>query len=256
MKILKTRVIPVLLLKNNGLYKGIKFKKHSYVGDPHNALKIFNEKEVDELVIMDITATNEQKSPNFELLEEIACEAFMPMAYGGGLKSLEDIDKIFSIGYEKVILNTCCSLTPELITEASKKYGAQSIVAAIDVKKNFRRGYTVYTHSGSVKYKKNPVTWARELVELGAGELLVNSIDRDGTMNGYDTNIIEMISSQVSVPVVAAGGAGSIKDFAEAQNHGASAVAAGAMFVYQGPHRAVLINYPSYDLLLNTLGDE
>ncbi|MEE1884714.1 AglZ/HisF2 family acetamidino modification protein [Pedobacter flavus] len=239
------RVIPVLLLKGMGLYKSIKFKDHKYVGDPINAIKIFNEKEVDELVFLDITATVEGREPNYDMLTDIASECFMPLCYGGGIKSLSQIEKILYCGVEKVSLNSQAFENPKLIAEASEKFGSSTIVVSMDVKKGFLSGQNVYTMAGTKNTKKSPVDYAKQIEDLGAGEILLNSIDQDGVMNGYDLDLVHAISSNVSIPVIACGGAGAVQHFKDAVNKGASAVAAGSFFVFQGKHRAVLITYPS-----------
>jgi len=247
---LRYRVIPTLLLKNNGLVKTIKFKNPVYIGDPINAVKIFNDKEVDELILLDITATNENREPNYDKIGEIVSEAFMPVGYGGGIKNLEQIEKLFRLGIEKVILNTALQSKPDLVKEASNIFGSQSIVAAIDAKKDLLGKYRIYSYSGTKKEKSDLVSYIKQIKEFGAGEIFINSIDFDGTMNGYDINLIKMVSSNVNLPVVASGGAGSLDDFVSAiKEGGASAVAAGAMFVFQNVHRAVLISYPVYEEL-------
>jgi cyclase len=246
---LRYRIIPVLLLKNGGLVKTTKFKKPVYVGDPINAVKIFNKKEVDELIILDITATCEKSELKFNKIEEIISEAFMPIGYGGGINKLEQIEKLFKLGVEKVILNTAANLNPDLIRQAAQTFGNQSIVVAIDIKKDLLGNNRIYTHSGSVKQNTDLVTALKIYEDSGAGEIFINSIDRDGTMTGYDVNLIRLVSENVSVPVVASGGAGKVEHFMQAIKAGASAVAAGAMFVFQGVHRAVLISYPEYEEL-------
>lgn len=243
---LRYRVIPVLLLKDNGLVKTTRFRKPVYIGDPINAVKIFNEKEVDELILLDISATNEYREPNYKKIEEIVSEAFMPIGYGGGINKLEQIERLFKLGIEKVILNTAAQLNPGLIRQAAEIFGNQSIVVAIDVKKDIWGRNRIFTHSGTKKQKTDIDSFLKIAEESGAGEIFINSIDRDGTMKGYDIELIKQMSGMVSVPVVASGGAGSIKDFSFAIEAGASAVAAGAMFVFQGVHRAVLINYPKH----------
>lgn len=246
----KNRVIPCLLINNRGLYKTVKFKDPVYVGDPANALKIFNEKEVDELVILDITASKEKKKPNFKLLNELASECFMPLCYGGGISELDEIKALFNLGIEKISLNTITFSKPELISEAAKIYGSQSIVASVDVKKSLLGKYQVYINSGTINTKKDPVEYAKYLYNLGAGEIFLNSIDRDGTMSGYDIELIKKVSESVPVPLIACGGAGQIDDFSKAINlGGASAVSAGSFFVFHGKHRAVLITYPTKDEL-------
>lgn len=242
----KTRVIPVLILKGRGLVKTTKFKEPKYIGDPINSVRIFNEKEVDELVFLDIDATPENQEPNFELLSDISGEAFMPMAYGGGIKTLEHIRKILSIGFEKVVIGSSGYSAPELIQNAVAIYGSQSIVGCIDARRSLLGRYELYSHSGRTRRRVGLLEHARTLELLGVGEIIINSIDRDGTLSGYDLKLIKQVSSTVSVPVVACGGASSIDDFAKAVDQGgAAAVAAGSLFVYMGPHRAVLINYPN-----------
>jgi cyclase len=244
---LKTRVIPCLLLKGAGLVKTRRFKEPKYVGDPINAVKIFNDKEVDELIFLDISATKEKRKPNFKLIHDIATESFMPFAYGGGITSISDIDKLFSIGSEKVVINTSAYHNPELISEAAKRYGNQSIVVSIDVKKNLFGKYEVFIECGKKNIKRNPIDWAKHMEDLGAGEIFLNSIDNDGMQNGFDLKLITKVSQDVAVPVIASGGAWELKHLADAVNiGGASAVAAGSMFVFVGVHRAVLINYPDY----------
>lgn len=245
---LKTRVIPCLLLKGNGLVKTIQFKNPTYIGDPINAVKIFNDKEVNELVFLDITASLEKRGPNFKLLSEIATECFMPLGYGGGISNLEEIEKLFHIGMEKVILNTALFPNTELLAKAVQTFGSQSIVVSIDVKKNWlSRKQTVYTLSGKQNTSFSPVEYAKRIEAAGAGEIIINSIDLDGTMVGYDYPLIEHVSNAVKIPVVALGGAGSIEDLGKAKRAGASAVAAGSLFIFQKTHRAVLITYPTQD---------
>lgn len=240
---LRIRVIPCLLLKNNGLVKSVKFKDHRYVGDPINVVRIFNEKEVDELVFLDISATQEGRKPNFKMISKIAEETFMPFGYGGGITEMEDAQQLFTIGVEKIILNTSAVNKPALIEQVASSYGAQSVVVSVDVKKNIFGKYEVYTNSGKVNTRKDPVSFALKMQEHGAGEILLNSIDRDGTMQGYDQELVETVCQRLSVPVVVCGGARNIDDFKLAIKHGASAVSAGSMFVFHGKHRAVLITY-------------
>lgn len=247
---LRTRVIPILLLKNAGLVKTIKFQKPKYVGDPINAVRIFNDKEVDELVFLDISATPAKREPNYDLLVDIASEAFMPFGYGGGITRLDQIEKLFKIGVEKVVLNSVINENPGLISEAGKLFGSQSIVASVDVKKSFFGGQKVYDKCGTRKLGVKLQEYCQQLEEMGAGEIVLNSIDHDGTMAGYDYELIKLASNSVDIPVVACGGAGNLSHFKEAINQGgASAVAAGSMFVFNGPHRAVLISYPEYNKL-------
>lgn len=241
----KTRVIPVLLLKGKGLYKTIKFKDPKYVGDPINAVKIFNEKEVDELVFLDISATPAGRGPDFEMLEDIAGEAFMPMAYGGGITTLEQVRRVFSLGFEKVVINSAAYSNPDLVRAAVSEYGAQSVVGCVDVRKTMLGRFELSTHSGRCKQKPALNEHLDALLEMGIGEVFVNSVDRDGTQRGYDIGLIRYVCSNVPVPVIACGGASGIEDLVAAvEEGGASAVAAGSLFVFIGPHRAVLINYP------------
>jgi cyclase len=239
-------IIPVLLLKGQGLYKTVKFKDPKYLGDPINAVKIFNDKEVDELCFLDITATNEGKEPNYKAISEIASECFMPLSYGGGISKFEHARILFSIGIEKIILSSSIHTNPKLVEELSAHYGAQSVVVCIDVKKNIFGKYEVYSHSGKRNTGKDPLKLALEVQKLGAGELIVNSIDRDGTMSGYDIELISNIANKLEIPVVACGGASCLNDFTKVVNEGkANAVAAGSLFVFHGKHKAVLISYPT-----------
>jgi cyclase len=241
----RTRVIPVLLIQEGGLVKSVKFNHHKYVGDPINAVRIFNEKEVDEICILDISATKSKREPDIAMISDITSEAFMPLSYGGGITTLAQIESLLYIGVEKVILNKSALLDEKLVIEASKQFGAQSIVISIDVKKNWLGQYKVYSDRGSRDTGLIPVDFAKRMEDIGAGELLINAIDHDGTYKGYDTAIIEKIANMVDIPVIACGGAGSLSDFSDAIAHGASAVAAGSMFVFQRPHQAVLISYPT-----------
>ncbi|HET6461349.1 MAG TPA: AglZ/HisF2 family acetamidino modification protein [Syntrophales bacterium] len=243
---LTTRVIPCLLLKGNGFYKTTKFKKPVYLGDPVNILKIFNEKEVDEIVVLDIGSTRNRTGINYPLLKDFASECFMPLGYGGGITNIDQMKNLFQLGFEKVLVNTAAYDNPNLVTQGANAFGRQSIVVSMDVKKDFCGHYVVMIQAGSKKTGRHPVEYAREMEERGAGEILVTAIDNDGTMEGYDLKLIKLVSSAVNIPVIACGGAGNVEDFSSAvREAGASAVAAGALFVFQGPHRAVLINFPS-----------
>lgn len=237
------RVIPTLLLENEGLVKTEKFKNSKYIGDPINAVRIFNVKEADELVILDISSTKLGNEPNYDQIELIVSEAFMPVGYGGGINNIKQIDKLFKIGVEKVIINSAAFNNDNLIKKASEIYGSQSIVVCLDYKKDFFGEYRFYIESGAKKIKRNCSEVIVEMEMLGAGEIILNSIDRDGTMKGYDIDLIKRLTKLVKIPVVASGGAGNIQDFVLAINAGATAVAAGSIFVYQGIHRAVLISY-------------
>ena len=246
---LRTRVIPCLLLKGQGLVKTVQFKNPVYVGDPINAVRIFNDKEVDELVFLDITATIEKRPPQFDLIADIATECFMPFGIGGGIHDIETASRLLKMGSEKVVFNTSAT-NLEIISEAAEVCGSQSVVVSMDVKKSRFGGYQVFTQSGHHNTKKDPVEFAKAVEQAGAGEIFLNSIDRDGTYQGYDIQLIRSVSSSVEIPVVACGGAGKLSDFQDAVvNGGASAVSAGSLFVFHGPHKAVLINYPTQSQL-------
>jgi cyclase len=241
---LRSRFIPVLLLKGEGLYKTVKFKNEVYIGDPINAVRVFNQKAVDEIILLDISANRMQQGPNFELIENIASEAFVPVCYGGGVSQLEQIERLFRIGIEKIAINSAATKSLHLISEAASIYGSQSIIVAIDVKRNLFGKAERYIQSGKLKVEESPVSFAKRSEDSGAGELLINCIDRDGTMSGYDTQIISEISTAVNIPVIACGGAGKRDDMIDIINKsGASSAAAGSLFVFHGKHRAVLISY-------------
>lgn len=242
---IRPRVIPCLLLQDRGLVKTVKFKNPKYLGDPINIVRIFNDKEVDELVFLDIKATPENRPPAFDQLRNITSECFMPLGYGGGIKSMEDVRQLLSIGIEKIILNTSSVENPALIRAVADHAGSSSVVISIDVKKNIAGKYEVHTHCGRKGTGLDPVKHAVEVEKLGAGEILINSIDRDGMMEGYDLELVRRVSEAVGIPVVACGGAGNTRHLRDAiKLGGASAAAAGSMFVFQGPLRAVLISYP------------
>ena len=247
---LRKRVIPCLLLKGEGLVKTVRFKSPGYLGDPINTVRIFNELEVDELCFLDIDASKNGSSPDYKILKEIADECFMPLSYGGGITSLETAKKIFSIGFEKVVLNTAALNQPALITEISRTYGAQSIIVSIDVKKSFLGKLEVYARSGTEKHRTSLIEWAKKVEDLGAGEILLTSIDREGTWKGFDIDMVQSVSSAVNIPVIANGGAGNVSHIAEVfQNTNASAVALGSMVVYQAQGLGVLINFPDRNTL-------
>jgi len=245
------RVIPCLLLKDEGLWKTKKFQNPVYLGDPINVIRLFNDKGADELILLDILATPEQRSPNYDYLKQLADECFMPLAYGGGITNIEQIKKLLRIGIEKVIINSAAFFTRELITDASRYAGSQAIVVSIDVRKSRFGKYQIYTNCGTKKIQQDLLESARKFAELGAGEIMINSIDRDGMMAGYDLDLVSSVSQSVDIPVIACGGAGSLDDFAKAVKNGASAVAAGSLFVFHGKLRGVLINYPTRDELEN-----
>ncbi|CAN5285533.1 AglZ/HisF2 family acetamidino modification protein [soil metagenome] len=251
---LKTRVIPCLQLINESLVKTVKFGKHGYIGDYINTVRIFNELEVDELCFLDIRASKENRQPGIELLHHIADECFMPLSYGGGITDFETGKQILSIGFEKLVLNTVTYRNPDVLRKLSEHFGAQAMVASIDVKKNLFGKYQVFINDGTEKINKEPLERAQELVALGAGEILLTSMDRDGTWSGYDVEITKKIAEAVNVPVIANGGAGNINDIAEVVKKGkASAVAVGSMFVYQKQGMGVLVNYPDKKELENVL---
>jgi imidazole glycerol-phosphate synthase subunit HisF len=243
---LHRRIIPSLLLERGRLVKTERFRKPKYVGDPINAVKIFNEKEVDELFLLDIGASREGTRPNFALLEQIATEAFMPVCYGGGVRSVEDARTLLQLGIEKVALNTAALQRIALLGELRDRFGAQCVVGIVDVKRKMLGGNAVFSHAGASTPERDPVRWASRLVEAGAGEILLQSVDHDGTMQGFDLDLLRTFDRALEVPLVAAGGAGSVEHMRAAL--GAcrlSGLAIGARFVYQGPHRAVLISYLS-----------
>jgi cyclase len=242
---LRSRVIPCLLLRGNGLVKTRRFKDPVYIGDPVNAIRIFSEKEVDELVILDIDASRLGREPHYALVEEMAGEAFMPVAYGGGIRDIEQVKRLIRCGIEKVVINSSATASLQVIRDSVATFGSQAVVGAVDVKRTLFGGYRVMSHSATVEVPVSVAHHVRALVEAGVGEILLNSIDRDGTMEGYDLALIREVAGSVTVPVVACGGAGTTEHLREAiRSGGATAVAAGSMFVFHGKHRAVLISYP------------
>ncbi|MBL8320528.1 MAG: imidazole glycerol phosphate synthase subunit HisF [Burkholderiaceae bacterium] len=252
---LQIRIIPCLLLRGAGLVKTTRFKDPKYVGDPINAIKIFNDKEVDELVLLDISASRERRGPAFTVIEEVAGECFMPLAYGGGIASVEDARRILKLGVEKVIFNTTAWRRPEVLSDASREFGAQAVVASIDVRRKLFGGYEVVIDGGSKGTGVDPVDHALRMQDAGAGEIFLTSVDRDGTMKGYDAEMVARVTAAVGLPVIASGGAGSLSDFKQVVSKGgAAAASAGAMFVFHGPHRAVLITYPPRAELERELG--
>jgi len=240
------RIIPCLLLQGKGLVKTIKFKEPKYIGDPINAIKIFNEKGADELMLLEIAATVEGRKPAFDVIEEIASECFMPVCYGGGIKELEDARRIFNLGIEKISLSSYAIENPDFIKELVGIFGSQSIVVCLDVKKNLWGQYELVTHNAKKKTGIDPLVAAQRMEELGVGELVINVVDRDGTMMGYDIALIQKITKNVHIPVIACGGAGNLQDVSEVIHAGgASSAAVGSLFVFHGKHRGVLISYPS-----------
>jgi len=244
------RVIPCLLYKDNGLVKTVRFKDPVYIGDVTNAIRIFNEKEVDELILLDIEASRKQQGPNIELVKKVASECFMPLCYGGGIRSLQDIRNVVAVGVEKVSLNTIAIENLHFVREAAAQFGSSTIVVTIDYKKNIWGNFVVTGKGGKLKSQYDPVQFAQLMEEMGAGEIVINSIERDGTMLGYDVDLLAKITAKVTIPVIAMGGAGKLEHFFEAiKKAHVSAVAAGSLFVFQGKHKAVLINYPEKNLL-------
>ena len=243
----RARVIPCLLIRGNGLVKTRKFKDPVYVGDPVNAMRIFSEKEVDEIVLLDIDASREGREPNYELIAEMAGEAFMPAAYGGGIRNLDQVRRLIRAGIEKVVINTAATESTDVIRAAADMFGNQAVVGAVDVKRTILGGYRVVAKSATVEIKAGLEEHVQNLITAGVGEIFVNSVDRDGMMEGYDLHLIRSVTRIVNVPVIACGGAGTVDHLSQAvREGGASAVAAGSMFVFHGKRRAVLINYPMH----------
>jgi cyclase len=244
---LRPRIIPCLLVKNGGLVKTVQFATPKYVGDPINAVRIFNEKEVDELIVLDIDATAQNREPNYSLIRNLAAECRMPLCYGGGVKRAEQVQKIISLGVEKVAISSAAIQTPELIAHAAAQVGSQSVVVVMDVKKSDPlRRYELFTHNGSRRTTLHPVEFSKEIESLGAGEVVINSVDRDGVMKGYDLDLVEGVRDAISLPLTVLGGAGSLKDIGQLiDTYGIIGAAAGSLFVFKGVYRAVLISYPS-----------
>jgi len=246
----RPRVIPVLLLKNLGLVKSTQFKDYRYIGDPINAVKIFNDLKADELVFLDILASKEKRKIHLDFVRNVGDEANMPFAVGGGITSLDDIKEIINAGAEKVIINSYAAEHPDFIRQASEEFGSSTIVVSIDVKKKFLGKTQVYTFAGDKATGKDPVEFARLMEDRGAGEIIITSIEKEGKMAGYDLELIKRISEAVTIPVIAHGGAGNLEHLKQAISSAhASAVAAGSLFVYHGPRNAVLINYPTQEEL-------
>ncbi len=241
----RNRIIPCLLLQKNVLVKTAKFQNPRYIGDPLNAVKIFNDKGADELLFIDIDASKKKKNMNFEILSKIASQSFMPLSYGGGIHNIDDMKKIFSIGFEKISLNYSVLQDSSIVTKAAETFGSQSVVVSIDVKKDIFGKYYVYNHVMKKITPFNPKEYATKVQNLGAGEILLNSVDNDGMMKGYDLDLIRVVSSSLNIPLISLGGAGTSEDLKQAIEAGASAAAAGSLFVFYGPNRAVLINYKS-----------
>jgi len=244
---LRPRVIPCLLMQDGGLVKTVKFKNPKYVGDPINAVKIFNEKEADELIVLDIDATARGLDPDYKKISHLAAECRMPLCYGGGIKTVAQAKHIISLGVEKVAISAAAVSNPVLVTQIAAEIGGQSVVVVLDVKsRTFSKQYDVWTHNGTRNTKRNVLDLAAEVEKLGAGEILVNAIEHDGTMKGYDLGLANSVRSAVHIPLTFLGGAGSLQDMAGLiAACGTTGVAAGSLFVFKGPYRAVLINYPS-----------
>ncbi len=244
---LRPRIIPCLLVKNGGLVKTVRFGSPKYVGDPINAVRIFNEKEVDEILVIDIDATAHNREPDYGLIKNLAAECRMPVCYGGGVKTVEQIENIVSLGVEKVAISSAAIHDTDLLVDAAEKVGGQSIVVVIDAKKSGVDGrYELYTHNGSKATGRRPAEFARSVERLGVGEVVVNAIDSDGVMKGYDLDLVTQVRDATSLPLSVLGGAGSLKDIAELiRSFGIIGAAAGSLFVFKGVYRAVLINYPS-----------
>jgi imidazole glycerol-phosphate synthase subunit HisF len=244
---LRPRIIPCLLVKDKGLVKTVCFKDSKYVGDPINAVRIFNEKEVDELMVLDIDATIDNREPDFKMIENLATECRMPLCYGGGVKTIEQAQRIFELGVEKIAISSIAIENPEIVSKIAKRVGNQSVIVVLDVKKKFLGGkYEVWTHNGQKNTHKTPMELAKKFEELGAGEIVVNSIDNDGMMKGYDFTLIDKVREAITLPMSVLGGAGSLKDIAQLiSKHGIIGASAGSLFVFKGVYKAVLINYPS-----------
>ncbi len=244
---LNPRIIPCLLIHDNGLVKTVKFKDSKYVGDPINAVKIFNEKEVDELMVLDIDATTNNLEPNYQRIEKLALECRMPLCYGGGIKTIDQAIRIFSLGVEKIAVSSSAIDNVQLLTDIAAMVGNQSVVAVLDVKKRrLSNKYDIWTHNATKNTKKDPIEFVKILQKAGVGEIVINSIDKDGTMSGYDTKLIEQIRQQITIPLTVLGGAGSLDDVGNIiKQHEIIGVAAGSIFVFKGVYKAVLINYPN-----------
>ena len=244
---LRPRIIPCLLLQNRGLVKTLKFRDPKYVGDPLNAVRIFNEKEVDELIVVDIDASTKGSEPDYKLIANLAGECRMPLCYGGGVKTPEQVEHIISLGVEKVSISSAALERPELISEAAQRVGSQSVVVVMDVKKTglIQKRYEIHTQNGRHPTRRSPVDFAAQAESLGAGELLINSIDQDGTQTGYDMLLIDQVYHTINIPLTVLGGAGSLDDLQQlVQKYSLIGAAAGSLFVFKGKYRAVLINYP------------
>ena len=246
---LRNRIIPCLLIQEKKLVKTFKFRSPKYVGDYLNAIKIFNEKEVDELIVLDISASKNNEKPNLKLIERFSSECFMPVCYGGGINSFDQAKEIFKLGIEKICIQTSALDDISIIKKISNFFGSQSVVISIDIKKNWLGKYKLYRSQNKKIEKLDWEVFLKNAVESGAGEILINCVDNDGTMEGMNLEIIKAASKLSTVPIISMGGVGNLRDIKNAINSGANAVAAGSFFVFQGPHRAVLISYPKDKIL-------
>jgi len=242
---LRSRITPCLLIRNKGLVKTVNFTNEKYVGDPINAVRIFNEKEADELIVLDIDATAENRAPDFKTIEHLAAECRMPLCYGGGVKTVEQAKAIIGLGVEKVALSSAAVENPEIIAAIAAEVGNQSVVVVLDVKSTGGK-YVIWTHNATENTGKCPIEFSKQIEGLGVGEIVLNSIDRDGEMKGYDFDLAGRVRAAVTVPMSVLGGAGSLKDIASLiKRFGIIGAAAGSLFVFKGIYRAVLINYPN-----------
>jgi cyclase len=245
---LRPRIIPCLLIHNKGLVKTVQFGNPKYLGDPINAVRIFNEKESDELMVIDIDASVENREPDYKVIENIAAECRMPLCYGGGVKTVEQAQRIFSLGVEKIAISSAAVDNPTLVSEMADRVGNQSVVVVIDVKKKRFGGYDLFINNGEMKKDVDPFEFAHQMEKLGAGEIVVNSIDHDGVMKGYDFELINRMRKSITLPLTVLGGAGSLEDIGKViKQYGVIGVAAGSLFVFKGVYKAVLINYPNWD---------
>lgn len=243
---LRPRIIPCLLIHDRGLVKTVRFKNPKYIGDPINAVRIFNEKEVDELVVLDIDATSHQREPDYKTIEHLAAECRMPLCYGGGVKTAEQAQRIFGLGVEKVAISSAAIEDPSLITRIAERVGNQSVVVIIDVKKKMLGGHEIFINNGKKGTGKSALVFAEKLKDLGAGEIVINSVDNDGVMKGYDLVFAERVRAVTSLPLTILGGAGSLQDIGQLINKfGIIGASAGSLFVFKGVYKAVLINYPT-----------
>ncbi len=241
---LRPRIIPTLLMEQDYLVKTVKFKYDKYIGDPINTLRLFNEKEVDEIVFLDISASKRNVEPNYDLLKDLASECFMPMSYGGGVTSLQQIERILSIGIEKIVINNYAIQNKKFLKQAVENFGSTTIIGAVDIKRNFFNKIEVFSHTSNKNTGIKVADHLARILDDGVGEVFINDVDRDGTYAGYDINLIKKLSESMEVPMIICGGASGYEDLSRALAAGASAVAAGSIFIFNGPHRAVLITYP------------